>query len=184
MRAAVGACATLLAVGVTGAAQAAPQPSQSAPATTTYERGHVLECTAKLKQHGTAYVSLYANSEYGNHTQVVIGGDEPTYAGATQPTRLFDRGSIRTAVPVVRSDDDKPAGNALIKGRYAPVGKPKPYHEEMDDAGYHIVTTGTHQQIKARLSIEVLGQTARLQCGEAFAYDLKITKTPSEGTLK
>jgi hypothetical protein len=63
--------------------------------TITNGKAHVAECTAKLKGYGTAHVSMYANSLYGNHTQVVIGVDEPTYSGATQPGRLFDRGRLQ-----------------------------------------------------------------------------------------
>jgi hypothetical protein len=48
----------------------------------------------------------------------------------------------------------------------------------MYDAGYRIVTTGTHQDISTRLTIKAFGERAPLQCDNALAYDLRITKTP------
>ncbi|MGC2999293.1 hypothetical protein ACPF8X_13250 [Streptomyces sp. G35A] len=178
MRAVAGACATLLALGLTGAAQAAPRASDTEPVI-TYEKGQVVECTAQLERYGSVYVSLYSNSVYGNHTQVVVGGDEPEYAGAAQPARLFQHGSIRTVVPLSPVDGRvESAGSAVVHGRYAPVGEPTPYRDEVDDAGYHIVTTGTHQEISTRLTVRVLGEKAPLRCDNALAYDLKSTRTP------
>jgi hypothetical protein len=178
MRATIGACATFLALGLTSAAQAAPQASGTEPVT-TYEKGHVVECTAQLEQYGTVFVSLYSNSVYGNHTQVVISSDESEYAGAAQPAKLFNNGSIRTVVPISPVEGRaKSADSAVVKGRYVPVGEPTPFSDEMYDAGYHIVTTGTHQKISTRLTIKAFGEKTPLQCDNARAYDLKSTKTP------
>jgi hypothetical protein len=178
MRAVAGACATLLSLGLTGAAQAAPQASGTEPVT-TYEKGHVVECTAQLERYDTVYVSLYSNSVHGNHTQVVISSAESEYAGAAQPEKLFSHGAIRTVVPISPVDGRvESASSAVVHGRYAPVGEPTPYSDEMYDAGYRIVTTGTHQDISTRLTIKAFGERARLQCDNALAYDLRITKTP------
>jgi hypothetical protein len=178
MRATVGACATLLAFGVTGTAQAAPQIPAEEPVV-TFEKGHMVSCAATVKGHGAVNVALYDNSLYGNHAEVVVGEDEQVIAGTTQPAKLFHKKTIRAKVPLSRiGGDEAPVGSAVISGHFSLTGTPTPYRDEFYDDGMHIVTTGSHHQMSTRLTVKIFGQSARLECDTARAYDLRITKTP------
>ncbi|MFD3537389.1 hypothetical protein [Streptomyces sp. NPDC058664] len=177
MRAAIMACAGVLAMGLPAVAQAAPATADSG-AVITYEKGHVLSCTGQAGQRSVT-VELYDNSLHGSFVNAHVEGPDGEYGGGSTPTRLFDHSSINAELPIERlGEDTSPAGTAVIKGLYALKGKPTPVHDVYQDDGWTIVSEGTHQRLKPKVTVRVLGKTARLTCADAFAYDLKVTKTP------
>ncbi|MFD3537827.1 hypothetical protein [Streptomyces sp. NPDC058664] len=171
------ACAGVLGMGLPATAQATPATAADS-AVITYEKGHVLSCTGQVGQR-SATVELYDNSLHGSFVNVHVEGPDGEYGGGSTPTRLFDHGSINAKLSIERlGEEPRAAGTAVIKGLYAPKGKPKPVHDVYEDGGWSIVSEGTQQRLKSKVIIHVLGKTARLDCTEAFTYDLKVTKTP------
>lgn len=135
------------------------------------EHGIVLECRGGLD--GTAvYVSLYENSRYGNWFQVVLGDPDAGNGKSKDVQReILEDGKVRASLTI-------DGAKATVRGTASKVGKKKPVHEEIDDAGYHVVSDGTHRRLSNDLAFEYDGMATRLQCDPAFAYDLKVTKTP------
>ena len=141
--------------------------SPATAATTTVEKGVVIECTGLLDGQDV-YVSLYENNRYTNVVQVNVGED-----GASREVRDIVRaGRVRAAVAV---DGD----TARVTGTVKVTGQPTRVHEEIDDAGQHIVSDGTHRAISTRLRVAFRGERTRLTCDNAFRYRLRVTKTPS-----
>lgn len=141
-------------------------------ATTTHrEHGIVLECRGDLD--GTAvYASLYENDKYGNWFQVVLGDPDAGNGKSKNVKReILDEGKVRASITI-------DGAKATVRGTVSKVGKKKPVHEELDDAGYFIVNDGTHRRLRNDLAFEYDGMATRLTCDPAFAYDLKVTKTP------
>ena len=153
----------------------APTPtyaSETPPATTTErEFGIVMECTGGADGL-QAYASLYENQRYGNYVQVVLGDPNAGNGVDKKVKRAFlANGEVRAAVTV---DGTK----AKIRGTAAKVGKKKHVHDELDDAGYHVTSDGTHRRLRNDLVLSYDGTVVPLTCGTAFAYDLTVTKTP------
>jgi hypothetical protein len=141
-------------------------------ATTTHrEYGIVLECRGELD--GTAvYASLYENNKYGNWLQVVLGDpDAGNGKSKTVKREILDDGRVRASITI-------DGARAVVRGTASKVGKKKPVHEELDDAGYYIVNDGTHRRLRNDLAFVYDGKGTRLTCDPAFAYDLTVTKTP------
>jgi hypothetical protein len=177
MRAAVTIGAGVLALGLPSAAQASPT-AQDSGAVTTLEQGHVLSCTGQAGEQSVA-VELYENSLHGSFVNVSVEGPDGQYGGSSTPSTLFDQGTLDTELPINRlGDDETPAGTAIIKGVYTPKGKPELIHDVYEDDGWTVVSTGNHHRLKAKVQVDVLGETVRLTCANAFTYDLEITKTP------
>ncbi|MFE6820589.1 hypothetical protein [Streptomyces sp. NPDC057675] len=175
-RAAAMLCITAV-MSVPTVAHAAPGAGADAPVV-TYERGHVMSCSGKAGERSVT-VDLYDNSLHGSFAEVHVEGPDGEFGGGTTPDRLFRGGAVRTEVPVRRlGGEESPVGVARVVGMYAPSGPSTPVHDVYEDNGWTIVADGTHQQLRTRMVISVLDHTARLTCGEAFAYDLKVTKTP------
>ena len=157
----------LLAVAATAAPLATdPATASAGTSTTTVEKGVVIECTGRLGGQDV-YVSLYENNRYANVVQVGVGED-----GASREVRDIVRaGRARAGVRIDGSA-------ARVTGRVRATGTRSAVHEEMDDAGQHIVSEGTHRALRTRLHVSFRGETSRLACGNAFRYRLRVTKTP------
>ncbi|MFF8512818.1 hypothetical protein ACF064_32575 [Streptomyces sp. NPDC015492] len=175
-RAAVMLCVTAV-MGMPAVAQAAPSAGADAPVV-SYERGHVISCSGKAGERSVT-VDLYDNSLYGSFAELHVEGPDGEFGGGATPDRLFRGGSVRTEIPVRHlGEEESPAGVARIVGLYAESGPFTPVHDVYKDNGWTIVSDGTHRQLRTRMVISLLDHTTRLTCGEAFAYDLKVTKTP------
>ena len=178
MRTTAPALAGLAVIGMAAAGVVTAAPSSAAPAlersarTTTVERGVVLECTGSA--HGTdAYVTVYENNRHTNYLQVVLN-DDPQQAGSREPADLWRAGRVRGAI---RIDGER----AVVRGTAVRVGRPKHVHQELDDAGQHIVADGTHRRLRTDLVLRYDGDRIPLTCDTAFAYRLRVTKTDITG---
>lgn len=149
----------------TGLALAATPTAHAA--TTTVERGIVVECTTEIGGQ-PAYVSLYENNRYANVVQVNIGEE----GASRQPADIARAGRVRTGVTVAGS-------RARVTGTVAVTGPATRVHEEQDDAGQHLVMDGTHRALTTRLTLSYRGEQAPLTCETAFRYRLRVTRTPS-----
>ena len=149
----------------------AMQADEPGASTTHRERGIVLECRGDLD--GTAvYTSLYENDVYGNWFQVVLGDpDAGNGRSRTVKRAILEDGKVRASIKL-------DGAKAVVRGTASKVGKKKPVHEELDDAGYFIVNHGTHRRLRNDLAFEYDGKATRLTCDPAFAYNLKVTRTP------
>ena len=68
---------------------------------------------------------------------------------------------------------------ATIIGTASRIGKRTHVHEELDDAGNHVVSDGWHRRLENDLVLTYAGKTVELTCDPAFFYRLEVTKTPS-----
>jgi len=147
----------------------ASTPATAAPAETHTERGIVLECTGEVDGL-SAYVNLYENDVYSNYVQVILD-DDPERSASREPNDIWSEGEFSTSV---RIDGRK----ARIRGDAHPVGRRKKVHEELDDAGYHVVSDGWHRRLANDVRLRYAGTTVPLTCAPAFRYRLQVTKTP------
>ena len=149
-----------------------PATAMADGATTTHrERGIVMECTGEADGL-QAYASLYENDRFGNYVQVVLGDpDAGNGVNKLVKRKLLEDGVVRATVTI-------DGAKAKIRGTASRVGKKKHVHEELDDAGYHVVSDGTHRRLRNDLAFEYDGMATRLSCDPAFAYNLRVTKTP------
>lgn len=162
-----GVLAAVATSGLIGTGSAAAQADEP---TTTTEKGIVLECSGTWRGE-RVYSSLYENSVYGNTIQVVVGGGD--VAGDSRSTRhaFLDGRAVRG---VLKLDGRR----AVIAGTAHAVGGKTAVHEELDDAGQHITTDGTHRRLASNLRLTWKGTTVPLDCPESFVYDLQVTKEP------
>jgi len=161
------------AVVMLGGSPASAFVTQEEPAGTSVERerGIVMECVGEADGL-QAYASLYENNRYGNHLQVVLGDpDAGNGRSKLVKRRILEDGTVRAAITI-------DGARARIKGTAARVGKKEHVHEELDDAGYHVTSDGTHRRIVTDLELRYDGAVVPLTCDPAFAYALKVTKTP------
>ena len=153
------------AAAIATATLAAPASATTGTPTTTVEKGVVIECTGRVGGQD-AYVSLYENNRHGNVVQVNVGD-----GGAAREVRDIVRaGRARAAVRIDGS-------SARVTGTVRATGRRSAVHEEIDDAGEHIVSEGTHRALRTRLRISFRGETSRLACDNAFRYRLRVTRT-------
>ena len=157
------ASAALVGLGLTAS------PATAGPAQTRTEKGIVLECTGQAGGL-SAYVNLYENDVYSNYVQVVLN-DNPRRAASREPRDLWSDGVVSTSVRI--------AGQwATITGDAHKTGGRTPVHEELDDAGHHIVSDGWHRRLATDVTLRYAGTTVPLTCAPAFFYKLEVTKTP------
>jgi hypothetical protein len=154
-----------------GAAPSLAHPTAAA-AGTERQSGVVLECTGAAGGLA-AYVNVYENDKHGNYFQVILNED-PELAGSREPKDLLSNGEVRGTI---RIDGHK----ARVTGDVHRVGKRKHVHEEIDDAGNHVVSDGFHRRLSNDLVLTYRGSTIQLDCDPAFAYRLKVTKTDITG---
>lgn len=139
--------------------------------TTTHEKGIVVECTGTIRGRD-AFVSLYENNTVANTIQVVIGGDDNPVGGSRDTSKDFLDG--RDVRGILRVDGTR----ALVQGTAHRVGQLTAVHEEHDDAGQHITVDGTHRRLATDLTLTWRHATAPLDCGNAFVYNLQVTREP------
>ncbi|MGW7198506.1 hypothetical protein [Streptomyces chryseus] len=176
--AAVAAGVGLVALGFPAATVHAAPTASGSGVVTTFEKGHVLSCTGQVGKQSVA-VELYDNSLHGSFVNVSLEGPDGQYGGDSTPATLFDNGSVNVKLPIRRLGEvEQPAGTASIKGIYALKGEPTSFLDVYEDGGWLVESAGTHHDLKSKVSVEVFGETERLTCEDAFAYDLKVTKTP------
>ncbi|WP_134739297.1 hypothetical protein [Nocardioides sp. 503] len=149
---------------LTPATDASPRASEA-----VVEKGVVLECTGEADGL-SAYVNLYENDTYSNYLQVVLD-DDPKRAASREPKDILKGRKVRAAITV----DGK---RARIVGTATRVGPRTRVHEELDDAGQHVVMHGYHRRLAHRLVLRYDGATVPLRCDPAFFYRLRVTKTP------
>ena len=162
---------TLVAAGAAAAALlgSVVHGGPAAAADTHTEKGIVLECTGE-SDGLSAYVNLYENDVSTNYVQVILN-DKPGLAASREPKDIWSAGAVQTSV---RIKDKK----ASITGTAGKVGKRTHVHEELDDAGNHVVSDGWHRQLAHDLTLRYAGTTVDLTCSPAFFYKLEVTKTP------
>ena len=73
---------------------------------------------------------------------------------------------------------------AVVDGTAHRVGKKIAVHEETDDAGQHITVDGFHRRLANDVTLTWRKRTVPLECGNAFHYDLQVTKTDTGGTYE
>jgi len=158
------ALASVAALTTLGAESAvASAPSSGA---TTVEKGYVIECTGMLR--GSAVnATLYENDLHKNVVAINIGD-----AGSSREPADIVRG--RKVRATVRLD----GAAARITGTARITGAKVPVREDLEDNEQRIVSVGWHRKLKTRLTLSHRGSTARLTCGNAFRYRLRVTKTP------
>ncbi|WP_244928154.1 hypothetical protein [Nocardioides sp. W7] len=154
-------------IGIAGPVLASPA---TAAAETTRERGVVLECSGTLRGQ-QVHASVYENSAYGNVVSVVVG--DPKRGGAAG-SRHTEAGlwTGRTVDARVRVDGLR----ARITGPARRVGPRIAVHEELDDAGQHVVSDGFHRRLRNDLVLRYRRQQTPLTCETAFFYDLTVTR--------
>lgn len=135
------------------------------------ERGIVMECRGDLGG-AAVYASLYENDRYGNVLQVVLGDPDDGNGRSKRVKRpILADGKVRASITI-------DGAKARIRGTAAKVGRKRAVHEELDDAGYHVVNQGTHRRLRSDLVLAYRGDVVDLSCDPAFAYALKVTRTP------
>ncbi|MFD7408622.1 hypothetical protein ACFV7R_39635 [Streptomyces sp. NPDC059866] len=161
------------------APQAQAASAEHSGAVNSVEAGYVLACQGQAGERFVG-VELYANSAHGNVVSVSVEGPDGQYGGGTNPPALFDDGTVSAELPIERLDGEGgAAGTAVIVGSYAPVGEPTRVHELYREPGWNVIATGVNQRLDSEVSVTLLGETVPLICGDAFAYDLRVTRTPA-----
>ena len=159
---------------LTGLGVAPALATQSAPdaGDTERQRGVVLECTGTADGL-SAYVNLYENDAYTNYVQVVLN-DDPRLARSREPADILSDGEVRAGVRIK-------GHKARVTGTAHRIGKRKPVHEEIEDAGNLVVSDGFHRRLRNDLALTYRGAKVPLSCAPAFYYDLEVTTTPVVG---
>lgn len=161
-----------VATAIVGLGSPATALTADAPASeTTRERGVVLDCSGTYRGE-EVYVSVYENDTYANVFQVVVGEDGGVSRESEQG--FVEKKQVRATIKL---DGRK----VLVSGTAKPYGKKISVHEEHDDAGQHIVVDGVHRKLRTDLTMRWKGRTVDLTCGDAFRYDLEVTKTDTTG---
>ncbi|MEV7429388.1 hypothetical protein AB0N29_07175 [Nocardioides sp. NPDC092400] len=158
--------------GLTTTTAVSATSSPSTDGTTTHERGNVVECGAAYAGQDT-FVSVYENNLHPDVFQVVVGEDG-LGRGKESTTGFIDAGTVRATM---RLDGRK----VVVSGTAKRVGKRIAVHEEVDDAGEHVVVDGFHRRLRTDLTLRWKGRTVALDCDEAFFYDLDVTRYDTTG---
>lgn len=136
------------------------------------ERGYVLECTGHRltgDTSRTAYVSLYENSVHGNFVEIVLDG-KPGRSASRQVPDIVDHGDVRVGATIR-------GARARVVGNLGRSDERTHVHEEIDDAGRHIVSDGTHRAVVSDLGLLYKRGNYQLVCDPAFYYNLLVTTT-------
>jgi hypothetical protein len=136
------------------------------------EKGYVFECTGEADGL-SAYVNLYENDTYSTYLQVILD-DDPEQAASREPKDILRGTKVRTGIKVAGKQ-------ATIVGTARKVGPRKPVHQEVDDAGQHVVMHGFHRRLAHRLVLRYDDTTVPLTCAPAFYFHLKVTTTDTTG---
>jgi hypothetical protein len=138
----------------------------------THESGIVIACTGDLGTRPVR-VNLYENRTYGNYLEVQLG--EGLGSDEVGVSRQVERPFVRSSK--VRAAARLAGTKLTIGGTAVRTAKVKPVREVVDDAGLRVVSKGTHTRLRTDLTFTYGRRTAPLDCADAFAYRLKVTKT-------
>ena len=155
-----------------GAAPGNAQIPDSMQPGTTRERGALIECTGHAGKT-KVLANVYQNRTYGNYLEITVNDGTPAEVSRTTESRTkFVTGKK------VRATTRIGGKKLVIAGTAKQTGKVRKVNEVVEDAGYRIVSKGTHKLLKPVLTVTYGGRTGRLSCDNAFLFDLKVTKTP------
>lgn len=166
---ALAVAATSAFIGLGAAPGNAQLPDPTKPGV-THERGILLECTGDLGTRPVR-VNLYENRTYGNYLELQLGeGDHETSVSRQSKKPFVTKGKVRATARLAGK-------KAAITGAAVKTTKVTPVHEVTEDAGLRIVSEGTHTRLRTDLTFSYGKHSTDLECGNAFAYRLKVTKT-------
>ncbi|MER8226312.1 hypothetical protein ABTZ58_38605 [Streptomyces sp. NPDC094143] len=165
------------------AAPAAVADGQDTSVSVTREKGHAVACLAEM--HGVQVsLELYENSAFGTHVSLSVEVDGQQYGGGGPVERgLFDRGVISGQVAYSRLEED--AGDqriARVAGSYEASGPRVRVREVHPEPWGKVVTRGWRTPLAADVTVNVLGRQMELNCGEAFAFDLRVKRVGEPAT--
>ena len=168
---ALAVAATSALVGLGTAPGNAQIPDSMQPGTAR-ERGALIECTGRAGKT-PVLVNIYQNRTYGNYLEMTVDDGTPA-----EVSRVVESRTKFITGPKVRAASKIGGRKILIAGTAKQTGKTRKVNEVVEDAGYRIVSKGTHKLLKPVLTVTYGGRTGRLTCDNAFLFDLKVTKTP------
>ena len=167
---ALAVAATSALIGLGTAPGNAQIPDSMQPGTAR-ERGALIECTGHAGKT-EVLANLYQNRTYGNYVEVTVNDGTPGEVSRTIESRakLINGQKFRASSRI--------GGKKLvIAGTAKQTGKTRKVNEVVEDAGYRIVSKGTHKLLKPVLTVTYGGRSGVLSCDNAFLFDLKVTKT-------
>lgn len=162
------------------ASSTAQPTSEAAPVS---EQGYVMSCSGVRTDGNNVLVELYTNSTVQVPASVVVvraGEDgEPLLipSDAGQPPTFTD-GTVSADVPLIDATTRSDAGSAGVRGTFEPSGNVRQIDDEIEDAGQRVRSVGTNEDLTTDLDVQVGEEQVDLECSEAFAFDLQVTKTP------
>ena len=167
------------------ASSPAPEPSDAdtLPGATVREQGYAFSCSGARGDGNTVIVELYTNSAVEVPASVVVvrAGEEGEpmllTSDAAEPPTIAD-GEVSADVPLVDAVTKDDAGTAEVRGTYEPTGDVREVDQEIEDAGQGIRSVGTNEDLTADLGVRIGAEQVDLECSEAFAFDLQVTRTP------
>lgn len=164
-----------------------PAPEESAAtgsaATPVREVGYAMYCAGLRSDGNRVVVELYTNSTVEVPAGVVVleaGEDGERIlitSKAAQPPTITDQ-EVSADVPLLDAATGADAGTAQVRGTIEPTGWVRQIDDDFEDAGERIRTTGTNEDLRADVGVQIGEEAIDLECGEAFRYDLQVTKTP------
>lgn len=171
----------------TATSPATPTPEGSdasgSPATAVREEGYAMYCAGLMGDGNRVVVELYTNSTVEVPAGVVVleaGEDGERIlitSKAAQPPTITEQ-EVSADVPLVDAATGADAGTARVRGTVEPTGQVRQVDDDFEDAGERIRTTGTNEDLRAEVGVQIGEEQIDLECGEAFRYDLQVTKTP------
>ncbi|HET9499188.1 MAG TPA: hypothetical protein VFO98_02890 [Marmoricola sp.] len=144
-------------------------PAASTPVQVTREHGSILEGYAVVG--GTpVLITLYENSTHGSSLQVVVGDPEEDRIGYVEQAGAFIvEGNLDVTLPVGEEQ-------LRLRGTVTGTGQLDPVDERVKDNGFQIITSGTHEQLAAQVTVDHAGESAGATFAPAIAYDLEVRK--------
>jgi hypothetical protein len=171
------AMGTVVAAGLLVAAPSAG----AADSSVTRESGHAFSCQG-ASGGLSVNVELYENSAYGPHASIFVESPDGEFGGGWGPgdVPIVDGRRLSASIPFSSlGEEEVPAGTATVRGTFHNAGPRTKVHEVIEDAGEIITTDGYNRPLSARMTVDVLGRSVRLTCSTAFAFDLRVTRTPA-----
>ncbi|WP_369197858.1 hypothetical protein [Streptomyces djakartensis] len=149
----------------------------------TLEKGHAVACQAERDDMEVS-LDLYENSVFGTHVSLSVEADGQQYGGGGPVERgLFDRGVISGQVAYSRLEGAAADQQfARVQGSYKASGPRVRVRDVHPEPWGKVVTNGWRTPLAAEVTVHVLGRQVRLTCGEAFAFDLRVTRVGDPGT--
>ena len=167
---ALAVAATSALIGLGTAPGIAQTPDPTAPGTSR-ETGKLLECIGAAGSISVR-ANVYQNDTFGNYLEVLVHDGTPEEAGVSRKAAkpFVVKNKVRAVARIAGK-------KVVITGTAKPTGQVERVHEVVEDAGLRIVSRGKHKLLKPVLEVSYAGQSGKLTCDNAFAFNLKITKT-------